>query len=229
MTSTPTIPLAGAEVPRVGLGTNRLTPTDDNVAFLREAVDAGLRHVDTAHLYTGGGSEETIGAALADRSDDLVIATKGGYRRGEGRPGPLREQIEQSLRALRTDAIALWYLHRVDPETPLEDTLGAVREHVERGVIRHVGLSQVGVEEIDRDRGVVEIAAVQNEYNLGDLGHDEVVDHCEREGIAFVPFFPLRGGDRAALSEIAGRHGVTENAVRLARLPRPPPGRGAVP
>jgi pyridoxine 4-dehydrogenase len=218
MTPTATIPLAGAEVPRIGLGTNGLTPTDGNLAFLREAVDAGLRHVDTAHLYTGGDSEEAIGAALADRSDDLVIATKGGYRRGEGRPEALREQIEQSLRALRTDAIALWYLHRVDPETPLEETLGAVKEHVDRGVIRHVGLSAVGVEEIERGRQVVEIAAVQNEYNLGDLGHDEVVDHCEREGIAFVPFFPLRGGDKTALSDIAGRHGVTENAVRLAWL-----------
>src|SRR3954454_12628922 len=170
MTPTATIALAGAEVPRVGLGTNRLTPTDDNVAFLREAVDAGLRHVDTAHLYTGGGSEETIGAALADRSDDLVIATKGGYRRGEGRPGPLREQIEQSLRALRTDAIALWYLHRVDPETPLEETLGAIKAHVDRGEVRHVGLSEVTVEQIERGRDILPIAVVQNEYNLADRG-----------------------------------------------------------
>jgi aryl-alcohol dehydrogenase-like predicted oxidoreductase len=106
----------------------------------------------------------------------------------------LRSQIEQSLRSLRTKAIGLYYLHRVDPETPLEESLGEIKDHVDRGAIRHVGISEVGVEQIERARQVVDIAAVQNRYNVADRGHDDVVDYCEREGLAFVPYFPL-GGD----------------------------------
>jgi pyridoxine 4-dehydrogenase len=212
----PTLQLAGLEVPRVGLGTNRLTPAADQVDFVREAVAAGVRHVDTAHLYTGGQSEEAIGAALEGR-DDVLVATKGGFASGEGRPEVLHAQIEQSLRSLRTDAIGLYYLHRVDPETPLEESLGAIREHVDRGDIRHVGISAVTVEQIRRAQAVVPIAAVQNQYSLAERGHDEVVDHCAAEGIPFVPYFPLRGGD-PAVEEIAARHGVTANTVRLAWL-----------
>jgi pyridoxine 4-dehydrogenase len=209
--------VAGVEVPRVGLGTNRLTPTDEGVEFVREAVAAGLRHIDTAHLYTGGDSEETIGQAIGGGRDDVLVATKGGYRRGEGRPEVLRAQIEQSLRSLRTDAIGLYYLHRVDPDTPLEESLGTIAEHVDRGDIRHVGISAVTVEQIERAREVVPIAAVQNEYSLAERDHDDVVDHCAAEGIPFVPYFPLRGGGRE-VEAIAGRHGVSPNAVKLAWL-----------
>ncbi len=194
-----TFRLAGVEVPRIGLGTNRLTTAPEHVAFVREAVAAGVRHIDTAHLYTSGESERAIGEALADVREDVLVATKGAYRAGEGRPEVLRAQIEQSLRALRTDSIALYYLHRVDPETPLEESLGAIAAYVERGAIRHVGISEVGVEEIERARGVVDIAAVQNRYNVADRGHDGVIDFCEREGIAFVPYYPLGGdGDAGA-------------------------------
>jgi pyridoxine 4-dehydrogenase len=186
--------LAGTEVPRVGLGTNRLTDDADGVAFVRAAVEAGIRHIDTAHLYTGGASERAIGTALGGDRDDLVVATKGGYGgAGQGRPEVLRAQIEQSLRALRTDAIDLYYLHRVDPETPLEESLGAIKEYVERGAIRHVGLSAVSVEQIEAGRAVVAIEAVQNEYHAGDRSDDAVIDHCAAHDIAFVPFFPLRG------------------------------------
>src|ERR671935_2295556 len=130
--------LADTEVPRIGLGTNRLTNTPENVAFLKEAVAAGLRHVDTAHTYTGGDSEETIGAALSPVPEGCIVATKGGFRPGEGRPEVLRAQIEASLRRLRTEAIQLYYLHRVDPETPLEESLGALAEYRDAGKIRHV-------------------------------------------------------------------------------------------
>ena len=192
-----TFPLAGVDVPRVGLGTNRLKTTPEHVAFVREAVSAGVRHIDTAHLYSGGDSERAIGEALGDGAgagEGVLVATKGGYRAGEGRPEVLRSQIEQSLRSLRTKAIGLYYLHRVDPETPLEESLGEIKDHVDRGAIRHVGISEVGVEQIERARQVVDVAAVQNRYNAADRGHDDVVDYCEREGIAFVPYFPL-GGD----------------------------------
>ena len=190
-----TIQLAGREVRRVGLGTNRLTNTPANVEFIRAAVAAGLQHIDTAHLYTGGESETTLGAALGEtRPEGVVVATKGGFRPGEGRPDVLRAQIDESLRRLRTDVIDLYYLHRVDPETPLEESLGAIAERVEAGVIRTVGISEVSVEQIERARRVVPIAAVQNHFNMSELKHDAVVDHCTREGIVFVPFFPLRGG-----------------------------------
>lgn len=214
--------LAGVDVPRVGLGTNRLTTAQAQVEFVREALAAGVRHIDTAHLYTSGESEQAIGSAIGGSHDDVLVATKGGYRRGEGRPEVLHAQIEQSLTALRTDAIGLYYLHRVDPETPLEESLGAIREHVDRGSIRHVGISAVTVEQIEAARRVVPIAAVQNEYNLGDRGHDDVVDHCAAEGIAFVAYFPLRGGDQA-LEEVAERRGVSPKAVKLAWLLRRSP------
>lgn len=215
---TTTFRLAGVEVPRIGLGTNRLTTAPAHVQFIREAVEAGVRHIDTAHLYTGGDSERAIGEALGGARDDVLVATKGGFGgAGQGRPEVLRAQIEQSLRSLRRDAIDLYYLHRVDPETPLEESLGAIKEYVDRGAIRHVGLSAVTVEQIERARAVVPIAAVQNEYHLGDRGHDAVIDWCEREGVAFVPYFPLRG-DRPGVADAARRLGVSESAVKLAWL-----------
>ena len=213
-----TFRLAGVDVPRIGLGTNRLTAVPEHVAFVREAVAAGVRHIDTAHLYTGGQSERAIGEALEGVGEEVLVATKGGYGAGEGRPDVLGEQIEQSLRSLRTDAIGLYYLHRVDPTTPLEESLGAIKSYVDRGVIRHVGISDVSVEQIERARGVVEIAAVQNHYNLADRGHDDVVDFCERERIAFVPYYPLRGDGGRGVASAAERLGVTENAVKLAWL-----------
>src|ERR671936_831423 len=200
--------LGDVELTRIGLGANRLRNTPENVAFIREAVAAGVNLVDTAHSYTGGESEATIGAALSPAPENVVVATKGGYARGEGRPEVLCAQIEDSLRRLRTDAIALYYLHRVDPETPLEESLGAIAEYRDAGKIRHVGLSQVGIDEIERARGVVPSAAVQNQYNLSERRYEDVVDHCAGEGIVFVPFFPLRGGGGPALAEIAGRHGA---------------------
>lgn len=215
---TTTIRLAGAELPRIGLGTNRLTDTPENRTFLHEALAAGVRHIDTAHLYTSGESERTIGATLADVPDDVLIATKGGYR--DGRPDALRAEIEQSLRSLQTDSIGLYYLHRIDAEIPFEDSLGTIREYVDRGAIRHVGISKVGIAEIERARKVVPIAAVQNGYSLGDRAHDDVVDFCAAEGIAFVPYYPLHGGDGPALAEIADRHGATPDQVKLAWLLR---------
>ncbi|MDP9134401.1 MAG: aldo/keto reductase [Actinomycetota bacterium] len=218
-----TVRLAGVDVPRIGLGTNRLTTARERVTFVREAVAAGVRHIDTAHLYTDGESERAIGEALSGDRDDVLVATKGGYRAGEGRPEVLGDQIEQSLRSLRTEAIGLYYLHRVDPETPLEESLGAIKDYVDRGAIRYVGVSEVSVAQIDQARQIVPIAAVQNRYSLGDRAHDDVVDFCERERIAFVPYYPLRGDGGPGVRAAAERLGVTENAIKLAWLLRRSP------
>jgi pyridoxine 4-dehydrogenase len=213
-----TLMLGETEVARIGLGTNRLTETRENVDFIREAVAAGVGLVDTAHLYTGGQSEATIGAALSAPRPGCFIATKGGFRPGEGRPEVLRRQIEESLRRLRTDAVELYYLHRVDPETPLEESLGTIREYRDAGKIRYVGLSEVTTEQIERAREILPVVAVQNRYNLSERRHDEVVDHCAREGLVFVPFFPLQGDGGRPLEEIAGRRGATPAQIALAWL-----------
>ena len=215
--------LGDVEVGRIGLGTNRLENTPENVAFIRDAVEAGVSHIDTAYLYTRGESEETIGAALNPLPEGVVVATKGGYRRGEGRPEVLRGQIEESLRRLRTEVIPLYYLHRVDPETPLEESLGVIAEYRDQGRIRNVGISEVSVEQIRAARQVVPIAAVQNQYSLGERKHEAVVDYCDREGIAFVPYYPLRGGGSPALSDIAARCDATPKQVALAWLLRRSP------
>jgi len=207
--------LGDRRLSRVGLGTNRLQDAPDHHAFLREAVEAGLDFIDTAHLYTSGQSEASIGAALAPFPDELTVATKGGYRPGEGKPDVLRAQVEESLRRLRTERIALYYLHRVDPETPLENSLGVLAELREKGTIEHIGLSAVGVEEIERARKVVPIAAVQNEYHPGDRSSDPVIEYCEREGVVFVPYYPLASVPPAA-EEIAAEHGATPYQVILA-------------
>jgi aryl-alcohol dehydrogenase-like predicted oxidoreductase len=219
MASTAT--LGDIEIARIGLGTNRLTRTRDNVAFIRAALDAGVGMFDTAHLYTGGSSEETIGAALSPFPEGCVVATKGGF--GDGRPQVLRAEIEESLRRLRTDKIALYYLHRVDPQTPLEESLGVLKEYRDAGKIQHVGVSEVGVEQIERARKVVPIAAVQNRYNLADRKHDDVLDFCAERRILFVPFYPLQGDRHPALKQIAERHGATTAQIALAWLLRRSP------
>jgi pyridoxine 4-dehydrogenase len=220
-----TFGLAGVEVPRIGLGTNRLTTAPEHVRFVREAVAAGVRHIDTAHLYTGGESERAIGDALAaGAAEEVLVATKGGFGgAGQGRPELLTAQIEQSLRSLRAEAIGLYYLHRVDPQTPLEESLGAISAYVERGAIRHVGISEVSVEQIERARRVVPIAAVQNRYSVAERGHDDVIDFCAREQIAFVAYFPLRRDGGPGVAAAAQRLGATEQMVKLAWLLRRSP------
>jgi pyridoxine 4-dehydrogenase len=213
--------LGDSEVNRVGLGTNRLRNTPANIAFVREAVAAGVSHIDTAHTYTGGESEATIGAALSSIPDGSIVGTKGGWT--AGRPDVLRAEIEESLRRLRTETIALYYLHRPDPETPLEDSLTVIKEYRDSGKIRHVGLSNVGIDQIERARQVVPIAAVQNHYNLSERRYEAVVDYCAEASIVFVPYFPLRGDGGRSLDEIAERHNATRAQIALAWLVRRSP------
>jgi pyridoxine 4-dehydrogenase len=229
MPSPRTITLGDYRVNRIGLGTNRLTDTAENRDFLRRAVEAGVDLIDTAHLYAGGASERAVGAALSPFPDDLVVATKGGYHPGGGRPERLRAELEESFERLRTDCIALYYLHRVDPGVQLEDTLSALRDYRDAGRIRHVGLSEVSVEQIERARTVLPIAAVQNEYNLSERRYEDVLDFCESESIAFVPFFPLRGATGAPLDEIASRYEATPQQIMLAWLLKRSPSIAPIP
>jgi pyridoxine 4-dehydrogenase len=214
--------IAGTEVARIGLGTNRLTPTPENEAFLRAAVEAGLSHIDTAHVYTGGDSERAVGEVFSPAPDGLVVATKGGYG-GGATPAELRRQIAQSLVSLKTGAIDLYYLHRVDPETPLEESLAVIAEFRDAGKIKDVGISAVGVDQIEAAREILPIAAVQNHYNLSERGDDDVVDFCEENGIVFVPYYPLKGDEPPALAEIAERRGATRSQIALAWLLRRSP------
>jgi aryl-alcohol dehydrogenase-like predicted oxidoreductase len=206
---------------RIGLGTNRLSNTPENVAFVRDAVAAGIGLIDTAHTYTGGQSEQTIGAALSSAADRCIVATKGGYR--SGLPEVLSAEIDESLHRLRTDSIDLYYLHKPDPETPLEESLAVIRQYRDRGAILHVGVSNVSVEQIERAREVVSIAAVQNHYNLSERTHDDVIDYCADNDIVFVPYFPLRAHGGPVVAEIAKRHDATPAQIALAWLLRRSP------
>jgi aryl-alcohol dehydrogenase-like predicted oxidoreductase len=211
--------LGDYDVARIGLGTNRLTHTRDHVGFIKAAVAAGVQMIDTAHLYTGGQSEETIGEALSPFPPSVAVATKGGFGgAGRGRPEVLRAEIEQSFRSLRTETISLYYLHRVDPQTPIEESLGAIKDYHDRGRIRYVGISEVTVELIERARKVVPITAVQNHYNVAERKYDAEVDYCEREGIVFVPFYPLGARGGRGVAEVARRHTATPQQIMLAWL-----------
>ena len=208
----------------MGLGTNRLRDTEKNVAFIRAAVDAGVGMIDTAHLYTDGESEKTIGRALSSTRSDVIVATKGGYgSAGRGKPEVIRQEIEHSLARLRIDRIALYYLHRVDPATPIEESLRAIKDYVDRGAIERVGISKVDIPLIERARKVLPITAVQNEYNLAERTSDDVVDYCAREGIVFVPYYPLNVDVGRALRDTAKRHLATPRQVMLAWLLRRSP------
>jgi pyridoxine 4-dehydrogenase len=213
---TTTLRIGDTEVPRIGLGTNRLQDTADHAAFVRDAVAAGIRHIDTARLYSQGRSEAAIGAALGSgRPDGVVVATKGGYH--DGRPATIAREIEESLRQLRCDHIDLYYLHRVHDDVAIEDSLEAIVRERDRGRIAHIGVSNVDLAQLARARAVTEIAAVQNHYNLAHREHDDVLDLCGAEGIAFVPYFPLRD-ETPALRDVAARHDATPAQVALAWL-----------
>ncbi len=226
------------QVRRLGFGAMRITgdgiwgPPDDPDgarALLRRTVELGVDLIDTADSYGPDVSEELIAEALSPYPDGLVIATKGGLRRtGPGewprdaRPERLKESCEGSLRRLKLDRIDLYQLHAPDPEVPYEDSVGALRELQEEGKIRHIGVSNVSVEQLEQARSLVAVVTVQNRYNLTDRHSEDVLEACERQGIGFIPWFPLATGDLAQpggpLEEIAGRHGATPSQVALAWL-----------
>ncbi len=196
---------------------------------LKRAVDLGVNFIDTADSYGPDVSEQLIGEALSPYAKGVVIATKAGLtRQGPnkwlpvGRPEYLEQQVEMSLRFLKTDHIDLWQLHRIDPKVPVEESLGKIAELQKAGKIRHVGLSEVKPKEIEQARKVIEIASVQNQYNLSDRQHEDVVDYCDENGIAFIPWFPVAAGKLAQpggpLDKVAKQHGATVSQLSLAWL-----------
>jgi pyridoxine 4-dehydrogenase len=223
MATTGTVTLGESSVMRIGLGTNRLTNTREHVRFVQEAVAAGVQMIDTAHTYTRGQSEETIGSALSPIPDGCIVATKGGFSTTDAEPGALRAQIEQSFTRLRTERIDLYYLHRVHPEIPLERSLAVIDEYRAARRIRYIGISEVTVEQIERARAVAPIDVVQNHYNLSERQHEQVVDYCAAQGIVFVPYFPLRGAGSPELARIAALHQATPAQITLAWLLRRSP------
>jgi pyridoxine 4-dehydrogenase len=226
------------EVRRLGFGAMRITgagiwgePPDPAGAraLLRRVVEAGVQLIDTADSYGPEVSENLIAEALRPYPDDLVIATKGGLERpGPGvwerncRPDRLRRCCEASLKRLRLERIDLYQLHAVDPKVPLEDSVGALAELQEEDKIRHIGLSNVAVEELERARQIAPVVSVQNRYNLADRSSEEVLEVCERDAVAFLPWFPLATGDLAnrdsVLAEVARAHRATTRQVALAWL-----------
>lgn len=196
---------------------------------LKRAVELGVNFIDTADSYGPVVSERLIADALSPFSKGLVVATKAGFtRQGPdqwiplGRPEYLVQQVEMSLRWLKTDVIDLWQLHRIDAKVPVEESLGAIARLQSQGKIRHVGLSEVKPQEIDRARKVIKIVSVQNQYNVGDRQHEDVLQYCEKHQLAFIPWFPVAAGSLARpggkLDKVAKRHESTVSQLSLAWL-----------
>ena len=225
-------------VRRLGYGTMRLIPDgawgepiDREAArkILNRAIDLGVNLFDTAAAYGPDELERFLGETLAPYPAGLVIATKGGLARMGparaeplGRPAYLQQQVEMSLRYLRLEQLPLWQLHRIDPAVPMEESLGVIREFQQQGKIRHVGLSEVSVEQIEQARRIVPIVSVQNKYNLTERKHEAVLDYCTRENIAFLPWYPVAAGKLkepgSKLAQLATELNATPTQLQLAWL-----------
>ena len=226
------------EVNRLGYGAMRITgegvwgpPKDKEAAkkVLQKAVELGVNFIDTADSYGPYVSEELIAEALSPYKAGVVIATKGGLvRTGPnrwlpvGRPEYLEQEVQMSLRRLKTDAIDLWQLHRIDPKVPVEESLAPIIKLQKQGKIKHIGLSEVKPEEIEQARKVATIVSVQNEYNIGQRKSEATLEYCEKNNIAFIPWFPVAAGKLAQpggkLDEAAKKHGATVSQLSLAWL-----------
>ena len=234
--------LIGGDIPvrRLGFGTMRLTgpgiwgePADraESITVLRRAVELGINLIDTADSYGPEVAERLVAEALHPYPADLLIATKAGFQRPgpnrwveDGRPEHLRSAVEGSLRRLRLSRIDLLQLHRIDPKVAMEDQIGALVDLQREGKIRHIGLSEVKVNQIDAVRRITKIVSVQNRYNLVDRNSENVLDYCTRENIGFIPFFPLATGEltkhAGPLARAAKRLKVQPSQVALAWLLR---------
>jgi len=225
-------------VTRLGFGAMRITgdgvwgePANrpEAIRVLRRAVELGINFIDTADSYGPGVSEEIIAEALHPYPADLVIATKGGFDRPgpnqwieNGKPQHLRSACEGSLRRLRLERIDLYQLHRIDPKVPAEDQLGTLKDLQAQGKIKHIGLSEVNVQQIQHARTIVPIVSVQNRYSIADRGSEDVLEYCEKEQLGFIPWFPLAAGRvvgaDSPISRVAARGKATPSQVALAWL-----------
>ena len=225
-------------VNRLGFGAMRITgngiwgdPADVEGAkkVLRRAVELGVNFIDTADSYGPEVSERLIAEALYPYPKGLVVATKGGLtRQGPnkwapvGRPEYLQQCVEMSLRRLRVERIDIYQLHRIDPKVPVEESLGVLKDLQKAGKIRHIGLSEVSTAEIERAQKTVAVVSVQNQYNLGDRRHDDVVTYCEKNRLGFIPWFPVAAGKLTSaggpLEQAAKRHSATTAQLALAWL-----------
>jgi pyridoxine 4-dehydrogenase len=234
-----TIAIGDRAVRRLGFGAMRITGSgiwgpppdhDGAIAVLRRAVELGVNLIDTADSYGPDVSEDLIAEALHPYPEDLLIATKGGLTRtgpgrgwpADGRPEHLREACEGSLRRLRLDTIELYQQHRPDPNVPYEDSIGALKELQDEGKIRHIGVSNVSLGQLETARRIVEVVSVQNRFNLTDRRSRDVLERCEELGIAFFPWAPIAAGDLARpggpVDRIASRHDASPGQVALAWL-----------
>lgn len=217
-----TVTVGDLTVNRIGLGTNRIHDTPENRELLKRAVELDVNFIDTAHSYTSGDSETTIGLTLAPYADGLVIATKGGHDNGQ--PENLRAELKDSLMRLKTDHIDLYQLHRVDASVPIEDSVAALKQCQDEGLIRHIGLSEVTEGELERALAVAPIASVQNEYNIANRRYETMVDYCSDRRIAFIPWFPLGGlaggtvDVERLVAPLAEKYGATPQQIALAWL-----------
>lgn len=231
----PDVKIGDRTVAQLGFGAMRLTGAapfgdapdrDTAIAVARAAVEGGCQLVDTADAYALGVNEELVAEALSPYGDDVLIATKAGQARPGtrwvplGRPDYLIQQAHVSRLRLKLDVIPLFQLHRVDPTVPLADQAGALKDLLDDGVVAAVGLSQVSVAQLEEFRSIVPIASVQNKYSISDRSDDAVLEHCEREGIPFLPWRPLEVSDAVAatVQPIADRLGATPSQVALAWL-----------
>jgi aryl-alcohol dehydrogenase-like predicted oxidoreductase len=225
-------------VTRLGFGAMRITgdgvwgepaDRDEAIRVLRKAVELGINFIDTADSYGPNVSEELIAEALHSYPEGLVIATKGGFDRTgpnkwveNGKPEHLRSACEGSLRRLRLDRIDLYQLHRIDPKVPAEDQLGTLKDLQAQGKIKHIGLSEVSVKQIEHARKIVEIVSVQNRYSLADRGSEDVLNYCEKEELGFIPWFPLAAGKmsgaKSPVSKLSKELDATPSQVALAWL-----------
>ncbi len=218
------VKLGSFTVNRIGLGTNRITDTENARAVLRRAAELGINFIDTADIYQRGQSEETIGRVFPSGTKTVIVASKGGMSWEDhgaiNDPSYLRKAIDASLRRLGRSQIDLYQLHRTDPNIPIEETAGVLKEMQDQGKVKHIGLSEVGVETIERARTVVEIVSVQNHYNLVVRKHEAVLEYCEAHGIVFIPFFPLGKGQivEEAVGRIAQVHDASPVQISIAWL-----------
>ncbi len=230
--STQKISIGELQISRIGLGTNRITPIPQATQVLKRAVELGVQFIDTADIYMDHQSEKSIGQALSPYPQNVIIATKGGMTRDErkvdGSPEYLQKAVAGSLERLKLNQIYLYQLHRVDPKVPLAQSILALKKLQAEGKIKHIGLSEVTITQLKEAQKIAPIVSVQNEYNLTQRKHEEVINYCQANNLVFIPWFPLERGNISAnklntLHKLAIKYNTTPFQLIIAWLLRRSP------